>query len=322
MLKLNTLLHCGVMVNYRCTAACRHCLYACSPTRCNGYVTAEKMEEISMLLKKGRIGSVHIGGGEPFLDFEGLCMAIRALSASGIVIDYVETNAFWANGKEAPARIEALMRLGIDTLCISLDPYHAEYVPYKFPLGLAELCDRLGMGYFLWQRQFLPALSRLSGDHAHSRVEMEKALSPRYIRETAARYGISFGGRAVNIEEEYASKRRPPSELISNEPCGNLLSTGHFHVDLAGYFIPPNCTGLRLPLSELLEGIDEDRYPVYAALYNRGIAGLVELAKGFKEDERGYASKCNLCFHLRRYLAEAGYAELDREHYAESLEYY
>jgi hypothetical protein len=165
---------------------------------------------------------------------------------------------------------------------------------------------------------------------------MEKALSPRYIRETAAQYGISFGGRAVNIEEEYASKRRPLTDLISEEPCGNLLSTGHFHVDLSGYFIPPNCTGLRLPLSELLEGIDEDRYPVYAALYNRGVAGLAELAKGFKEDERGYASKCNLCFHLRRYLAEtavrptkeaevpadAGYAELDREHYAESLEYY
>ncbi|MDR1574861.1 MAG: hypothetical protein LBS37_02540 [Treponema sp.] len=58
------------MVNYRCTAACRHCLYACSPTRRAGYLSREVMREICRLLRKGGIGSVHIGGGEPFLDFE------------------------------------------------------------------------------------------------------------------------------------------------------------------------------------------------------------------------------------------------------------
>jgi hypothetical protein len=146
-----------------------------------------------------------------------------------------------------------------------------------------------------------------------------------YIGKTAQVYGIHYGGRAINIEEEFGTaQRRDAAALTDDQPCRNLLAGGHFHIDKDGCFIPPGCTGLRLPLGELVEGIPEGAYPVFEALYRRGLAGLLALARerGFNEDGRGYVSKCALCFHLRRGLAEQGFAELDADYYRESLSYY
>ena len=311
------------MVNYRCNAACRHCLYACSPSRRAGYVSQDKIREISRLLMKGQIGSVHIGGGEPFLDFQGLRMVVRGLADAGITLDYIETNAFWAYNRECAEYLAILSHEGVKALCISIDPFHAEYVPWDYPVNLAHSCEKQGMGFFLWKQEFIKTLSRLDRSTRHSRQEIETVLSPDYVGKTAKAYGIRLGGRAANIEEEYGHPK-PVAELLDEHPCNDLLSTGHFHVDLEGFFIPPGCTGLRLPLDELLDGTKEGAYPVFEVLYSKGVMGLYHFARqnGFSEDEKGYPSKCNLCFHIRKFLAPKGFAELDEDFYAEALKYY
>jgi hypothetical protein len=311
------------MVNYRCNAVCRHCLYACSPSRHAGYVSKDKIREISRLLIKGQIGSVHIGGGEPFLDFQSLQMVIRDLAEAGITLDYIETNAFWAHNKECEEYLAILNREGVRALCISIDPFHAEYVPWEYPLSLAHSCEKQGMGFFLWKQDFIKILSRLDRKKRHSREEIEAALSPDYLTKMAKAYGIRLGGRAANIEEEYG-RPRPVAELLDESPCKDLLSSGHFHVDLEGFFIPPGCTGLRLPLGELLDGTEEGKYPIFETLYSRGITGLYHFARqyGFSESEKGYSSKCNLCFHIREFLGPKGFAELDEDFYVEALKYY
>jgi hypothetical protein len=323
MLNAGTLYHGGIMVNYQCPAACRHCLYACSPTRGDGYISREMMGEVCRLLRQGGIGSVHIGGGEPFLNFEGLLMAIRELKAAGITLDYIETNAAWVNDdKDTVKKLKALIAEDVSALCISVDPFHAEYIPYALPLRLAHICDETGMDYFLWKQQFLKTLSRLDPDNAHSRAEMEEILMPEYISNTAGLYGLHWGGRAVNIEEEYAPAI-PAAQILNDDPCHTLLSTGHFHVDMDGFFIPPGCTGIRLPLAEAVDSIPDGKYPVFESLYHGGTAALIKLAKehGFVP-KQAYPSRCNLCFHTRRFLSSKGFAELDSRHYEESVKYY
>ena len=312
------------MVNYRCNAACRHCLYACSPTRRAGYITNEKIKDICRILKKGKIGSVHIGGGEPFLDFNGLLDVIRALNDARIRLDYIETNAFWANNKDCGEWLAALVNEGVQALCISIDPFHAEYVAWELPIALARACEREGMDFFLWKQDFYKTLSRMDGKKPCTRSEIETAVSSDYINKTASAYGIRLGGRALNIEEEY-SPRQPVEKLLDNSPCTGLLSSNHFHTDHEGFFIPPGCTGLRLPLEEILAGIDSGKYPVYESLYKNGISSLYETAlnQGFVPDEKGYTSKCNLCFYIRKFLSAADkYAELDDDFYTEALKYY
>jgi hypothetical protein len=288
-------------------------------------MSRETAAEVAGLLSRGGCRSVHIGGGEPFLNFEGLMAAIEELHRAGIKIEYIETNAFWAEDPDAAERLKRLAAKGIDALCISVDPYHAEYVPYSLPLLLGDLCEQTGMGYFLWKREFLTALSRLNGAKAHSRAEIEKVLSDKYIANTARLYGIGYGGRAVNIEDEFGSPQPAETLAADGSPCKNLLSTGHFHVDLEGYFIPPGCTGIKIPLAEAAFGIPEGKYPAFEALYHNGIAGLAALARkqGFEGRNQGYADKCGLCFYARKFLAEkGGCPELNPRHYEEALKYY
>jgi len=335
MLSAGVLIHGGIMVNYQCTAACRHCLYACSPTRGSGYIDEQSAENICSLLRKGSCRSVHIGGGEPFLDIEGLLMMIRKLKQAGIHLEYIETNAHWvtdtanADSEKAKEKLKKLLAEGANTLCISIDPFHSEYVPYGAPLALAELCEKTGMEYFLWKQEFLRTLLPLDSREIHSRSEMEIALSRDYLNKTARLYGIGYGGRAVNIEREYGSFF--PAENFTTDvsgtnlsACLNLLSTGHFHVDMFGYFIPPHCTGIRIPLLEAVGGIPPGKYPVFEALYSGGVPALYSFAQqnGFLPDKAGYPSKCNLCFHLREFLSEKEFPELDRVHYREALKYY
>jgi hypothetical protein len=280
------------------------------------------MREICRLLRKGGIGSVHIGGGEPFLDFEGLTMAVEELGDAGIALDYIETNAFWAADPGGAARLKRLKSIGVEALCISVDPFHAEYIPCALPLRLAALCDKNGMGYFLWKQQFLPALSRLDEGKTHSRSELEGLLGETYIGNTARLYGLRMGGRAVNIEEEYA-RTGALADFIDSKPCGDLLSTGHFHVDMDRCFIPPGCTGIRIPLAEAVEGVPEGKYPVFEALYYGGTGALLDFARGQGfVPEKNYPSRCGLCFRIRAFLAGRGFAELDADHYEESLKYY
>jgi hypothetical protein len=305
---------------------------------------------VARLLRQGGCRSVHIGGGEPFLDFDKLLDVLSALNDAGISVDYIETNAFWANdGCDIKQRLRALQMAGADTLCISVDPYHAEYVPPAKPLFLAECCRDAGFGYFLWQERFLsmmyptnkggaivkrPAPGTLHApvsrseatdmrfNKTESRALMEKHIAPDYIWQTAMAYGLSMGGRAINIEEEF-SEKKPTASLLDEAPCRRLLNAGHFHVDLYGRYIPPGCTGIAVPFNEVVEGVPDRKYPVLETLIENGITGLVDYAagKGFTMNPE-YTSKCVLCFHLRHWLCvNAPAAELDAEHYKESLMY-
>lgn len=313
------------MPNYKCTAACRHCLYACSMSRGGGYMSQENMDSVCATLKEGGCRSVHIGGGEPFLDFDGLIALLKTARRHGITVEYIETNSYWAtNEDKVKTRLEALARAGADTFCISVDPFHAEYVPYAAPLRLAKWCRSYGFGYFLWQERFLPMMQGIDPEKAHDRAALEAGISKGYIHDTAQAYGLRMGGRAVNIAQEYFPLK-PLKDIVNATPCSGLLSTDHFHVDMYGRFIPPGCTGIAIPLAEAVRGVPGDKYPAFEKLLAGGVGALLEYAqgRGFIPDSEGYVSGCLLCFHIRRWLSQQdGCPELDGEHYEESLLYY
>jgi len=268
---------------------------------------------------------MHIGGGEPFMDFDGLTDLVCNLSDGGGNVEYVETNASWVTDeKQCELKLRELYKAGADTLCISLDPFHAEYVPIDRPLTLAKICRSIGFGFFLWQERFMPMMSRLDKSKKHTRAEMEELISPKYISETARSYGINYGGRAVNIETEYSTKK-PVKDIVNSNSCRSLVSGGHFHVDMYGRYVPPGCTGIVIPLDEAVNGIPDGKYPVFEALLSGGNKKLLEYAisKGFTENPEGYPSGCALCINIRHWLSiNAPSPELDPEHYSEALKYY
>lgn len=295
----------GIITNYNCNAKCSHCMFASSPHCKNEYISPEMSERIAKLLADAGTSGVHIGGGEPFLNFEALCCLIEALNRHGVGIDYIETNAFWCKDADfARTRLEKLKKLGVSTIMVSADPFHIEFVPLERPLGLCSLLDEYGFEYFIWQQRFLKRLMALDISKTHSKDELMAVLGDDYIVETAAEYGLGINGRAL----AFAKKMYPLrsfEHFATDEKCPSLTNAHHCHIDLYGNAVPSRCTGIcALAEDYLSQSISEEKYPVLSRLVDGGTARLYEYAKekGFIPDKKGYATRCAFCFAMREYL--------------------
>lgn len=314
----------GVITNYNCTASCRHCMFASSVHCKKDYMTRERAEEIAGLLEMAGTTSVHIGGGEPFMDFDGLCHTVNALHRHGIGIDYIETNGYWAkNEQEARRKLEVLRRIGVYSVMVSVDPFHIEYVPLELPLRLAGLLEEYGFGYFIWQEKFLRRLMKLDITKTHTQQELKDVLGEDYVTQTAKEYGLGINGRALAFADKLYGKK-DASVIATAESCPALTRPHHCHIDLYGKAIPSRCTGICLDAKDYLTGdIKCEKYPVVYHLIHGGTAELLEYArqKGFVAAEDGYATKCSLCFDIRRYLlAECPSQDLGPDDYYRQME--
>jgi hypothetical protein len=300
----------GLILTYRCTASCAHCLYCSSPQRDPAYMDPELLREMMRKAATLGCGSFHLGGGEPFLDVEGLVRIIQVLREEGITIDYLETNAFWYKDPDsARVILEKILEAGCQTLMVSLCPFHIPFVPLYKVEGAVEVATRVGMEYFLWQDQYYRELSRLDKMRTHSLEELSIRFGPDYLVEAARRFGLWLNGRALDTLKP-SLPHKPAEDIVREAPsgCQELTRTSHFHLDLYGNYVPPGCVGFRLDYRHLGEDLTAI-YPLYCLLVEEGIGGLYEYARreaGFTPDTAGYVSKCDLCHSIRKTLLLQG----------------
>jgi len=303
----NTMTYSGIITNYSCSAACRHCMFASSPRAGQEFISEEAAERIVKRLKQAGVYSMHIGGGEPFLKFEALCALLRAMQRYGIGVDYIETNAFWArDDREIEKKLGVLRSLGVDTIMVSIDPFHIEFVPLERPIRLVQALRRAGMDYFIWQDRFLERLLPLDLKTTHTKEELSALLGENYIADTAREYGVKVNGRALAIVRS-VYEAVSAEEILDDEPCSGMLSGMHCHVDLNEKVIPSGCPGISIDLDEFLAGrLPKEKYPAAYRLYTGGVRALYDYAReaGFEPDEKGYATKCSLCCAVRAWLNE------------------
>ena len=89
----------GIIMSYQCSAACKHCLYACGP-EWSEWITLERLRESLEVLSRWRHEfQVHYTGGEPFMNFPLLLEAVKLTREMGID-QFVETNAFWCTSED------------------------------------------------------------------------------------------------------------------------------------------------------------------------------------------------------------------------------
>ena len=305
----SAILGAGFMPDYACTAKCRHCLYGCSNVGSREYVTPEKADEIMKRLSSLGVSSLHVGGGEPFLNFEGLQAVLKSMRKYHIAVDYIETNAFWCvDQKATEEKLRVLLNLGADTIMASCDPFHIEYVPLKRVITFVEACEHVGIGYFIWKENFFRRLSRLDINRPHTVDELKEALGDDYILETAREYGVGMNGRALGIARRIYPLRKG-DEAADPEPCTRMLMGHHCHIDLYGNVIPAGCTGISIPPETFSlhreELYDPEKYPVLSRLLTGGTEALLEFAvsRGF-DPETNVATKCDLCYRIRCFLRE------------------
>lgn len=309
----------GIILSYQCSNQCRHCLYACSPAH-GDWISDETLDGLtaSIAADSRFLDSVHIGGGEPFIRPDRVVRAVGAVSAAGLPLGYVETNAFWAL-KDADTE-ETLLRLkdaGLTGLLVSVSPFHQEFVPLERPERLIRVASRVfGQAGVAVYTDFFR--SQLSAADPRYPIPFEDYLESVGLEQASLdlsdRYGLVPNGRAP-LELGVLYARHPASHFSEGNCAAELTSPHHGHVDLYGNIITGLCAGLSvgngLDLAGLSAGTDLSDRPVLALLTAEGVGGLAEFATtrhGFVEDPDGYIAKCHLCLDIRRHLVRTGAA--------------
>jgi hypothetical protein len=296
----------GLIVTYRCSSACAHCVYRSSPRRQRAYITPEQAASSFRTVKRLGCRAMHIGGGEPFLDVAALKDVLRAARAEGMAIDYVETNASCCGAESQTVDLlRELQDLGCDTLLVSIDPFHNAFIPLRKVKALMAACHRAGTRVFPWRLEFLDEIDRFDECCPHSLAEYQRVYGPEYLGALERRYGVSLGGRALTTFCP-GHPGKPLAQILDegSRGCTVLANGSHFHADLHGDFVPTKCPGLAVAMADLGAPLDPRRHPALVRLYEGGPAALYRCALAFGFVARPlYALPCELCDHVRTFLA-------------------
>jgi hypothetical protein len=300
----------GVITNYHCVSRCGHCLYNSGPHRDRAYLDPAAATDIFRRILGLGCRSVHIGGGEPLLDPDGLKAVLEAARRTGMGIDYVETNSAWFQDREQAADIlENLRAAGLRTLLVSMSPFHSAHIPFVRVRGVIDACRRSGIQVFPWVNAFVRDLDRLGDGETHTMAAFETAFGRDYLARIPDRYWIHLGGRALDTFRDVCPQH-PVARILANAPlsCARPLGdTSHFHIDLHGRYIPGLCAGLALAMEDLGTPLPAGKYPLLARLAANGIEGLYDLARedyGFEPTRAAYLTHCDLCTDIRRFLVK------------------
>ena len=290
------------MVTYRCSAACRHCLVMAAPDQDGARVSVEAAVQYGLdFAALGR--AVLIAGGEALLHFHHIVRMARALKAAGVPVAFVESNGSWCTSDAQTLRRLSLLRdAGVQGMYFSVDCFHQEFVP------AARVYRGIRLSWELFGRDnVLP--SELAPEQAEA---AERAAHDVESRRQAAASHVHFIGRAA-LDLAPLVPSVPLGELLAQN-CATDLDIDQLHeiqVDPYGFVRPDWCPGVNLGnthrsrLVDLCRTEHVRRTPLLSEIAARGPVALLPLAERFGIAPRPeYASKCHLCFDLRRQLVE------------------
>jgi len=306
----------GLLVTDWCPARCRHCYVCSGPERSAWMSVHDATAHLAALARLGvPADGVHIGGGEPFGDFDRLLAIVRSASDAGLDgIGYVETCGFWATSEVVVrGRLRALAEAGMRQVSISTDPYHQEFVPPDRVRRLYEVARAVlgpdGVRVRRWTWLHAPQDTSAMAEHDRRRLFAD------FLR----RYPERMTGRAATHLTPLL-ERIPARELPEKGCRLPLLESRHVHVLPAGEVYPGTCAGLVLgrvtsgiPLDHLVRSWRLADSPRVARLVSGGPSALLAEARryGFTPDPAGYADPCHLCWMIRRHLVRTGAAGCD-----------
>ncbi len=311
----------GLLLSYKCSAACRHCMYGCSPAWEGDWISEKDLEEVLTLLADKIEPSpwgnqsvslnhgLHFTGGEPFLNFDRLATAVEIAEDLRIPSTFVETNGFWCRtDDETREKLMILRSKGLKGMMISVNPFYAEYVPFDRTERCIHISqDIFGNNSIVYQATYYHLFRQLG---IRDKISFEAFLERTKESHIESVELFLMGRAARQLRAFYPSY---PAHQFFDEPCPTpLLRNWHNHFDNYGNIIPGYCGGIALghwrDLDSLInEGIDLEKYPVLKYLVLDDIQGLFSFARefGYEESQEGYVSKCDLCIDIRKHLVTA-----------------
>lgn len=299
----------GLMLTYKCNAACEFCYYHCSPEKGGLMPVGTCLAAWRSLQTIAGNGSrVHLTGGEPFLYWDHLVEILRKAAEQGLgPVDQIETNGFWATDDRLIAeRLSTLTSLGMRRLKISVDPFHQEYVDAEPVDRLASMAVEI-LGPERVMVRWEEYLDEPADIRRLSRAERDRAYVLAYHE-----YPFRFTGRAAGHPAHLLASR-PAGDLVHMNCLAGFLGAKGVHIDPHGDVFGGTCSGIILgnvnqtPLEEIWRAFQPAGEGPVGILCEKGPCGLLDEAKNLGYEELpAYADKCHLCTHARQFLFENG----------------
>jgi hypothetical protein len=307
----------GILLSYKCSSECKHCIYFSSP-RCDAnWISEEEAEKILNLLSGSILGSrfgdesigvnsgIHFTGGEPFLNFDLLLNLTKIAHKLTIPSIFVETNCFWAkDDNSVREKFKALKDAGLLGALISVNPFLLDQIPFE----KTERAVRIGREIFgknviVYQQFFYEQFRKLG----------IKGTLPLRDYLTQYSYYLNFIELLPMGRVCYALgslfMRYPAKKFFGVSCIDEITRDWHVHIDNYYNYIPGFCSGISLGNVRNMESIsgeiDLKSRPILKGLAT-DIKNLYYLGKSefnYKEREEGYISKCHLCFDIRKSIA-------------------
>ena len=131
----------GLLLSYKCSSECKHCMYASSPKWNADWIAEDDVEKIltqlASRIQPSPYGSesislnygLHFTGGEPFLNFDLLLRSTEIANKLNIPSTFVETNCYWCTNDELTRnRLWQLKHAGLNGILISVNPFILEII--------------------------------------------------------------------------------------------------------------------------------------------------------------------------------------------------
>jgi MoaA/NifB/PqqE/SkfB family radical SAM enzyme len=299
----------GLLLSYKCNAACEFCYYNCSPEQA-GLMPVDTAVSIwqSLCVLAGAGAKVHLTGGEPFLFFDRLCEILTAAAKQKLPpADLIETNGFWATDDAVvTVRLNTLAAFGIRRLKISVDPFHQEFVDIEPVRRLAAIAEDI-----LGKERLLVRWRKYLGEPSEAKDLTLAERDSRYVA-SLKEYPCRFTGRAAGRLAELVADK--PVESLKLLNCsGAFLGAKGVHIDPYGNVFSGTCSGIILgnvnerPLESIWQQFEPEKDPIIDRLFQYGPVGLLDeaLKTGYVTLPL-YAGKCHLCTSVRNLLYEKG----------------
>jgi hypothetical protein len=299
----------SLLYTYRCTIACRHCLFSCSPAQPPLHASLEDgLEFLEQLHATDRV--VHVAGGEAMIFYDELIELWRRADARGIAPHFLETNASWCTSDGlAIERFGELRDAGAGGVLISCDPYHLAQVDARAYLRARKhAIDAFGPENVITSTATPAEIERIAA------IGQSEVLLREYVREhpprLVGRAGENLAGllpgrpvRELAFDELWHPVARRDGTCISEFDPGEMWE---IHIDPYGNV--QTCCGIILgnAREEPLPAIMKDGFnsnEVVSMVREKGPFGLLDMAIDLGYQARdGYPQKCNLCWEVRKFL--------------------
>lgn len=305
----------GVILSYKCSSSCRHCIYASAP-KWKDWMSepdlADYLDQIRTFAPNQH--GIHLAGGEPFLNFDLTLRAVELCIEHGIPLHYVETNAGWCENDELTVyQMSALRDSGLPAILISVSPFHNEFIPFERTNRAIEIAREIYghynvlvyTGYFYQQLQDYNPLQTVPFNRYLNTIG-NAAAAQSFIEH----YGLLPSGRAAT-RLNFLFQKQPADAFFNNNCFAEFTNPEHIHIDPYGNYIASFCSGISLGnahhLGAIFEGIDLETKPILEILATSGMQGLLKLAQDqfdFHIAEEGYIAKCHLCQDIRAHIVQ------------------